>query len=101
MADPTAQPEPFSTPPAERDNKRSQAERERILAYKRCFSTASGMAVLADLKVRFQFDRWEADNSDDPAVILRRVYMHGPLWHIQKQMDTVFREGKPQRKTTP
>lgn len=74
-----------------------------MLAYKRCFSTASGMAVLADLKERFAFDRWPAETGLsagtklDDDVILRRVFAMGPLFHIEKQLKTIFRDGKPKR----
>lgn len=83
--------------PPTTEQKQQQARRRLILAYKRCFTTESGKTVLADLKHQFGWDRWEADNSDNAEVIARRCSAKGPIFHIEKQMRTVFRDGKAHR----
>lgn len=95
--------EPFSEDAREQREKQTAkqraAMRARILAYKRCFSTASGQAVLADLKERFGFDRCEAESetlSDN--IIARRTCMKMPIFHIEKMRGYTFRDnGTPKR----
>lgn len=84
--------EPFSTADREAQTKtQSAAIRRRVLAYKRCFSTESGRAVLADLKAKFGFDRCEAESetlSDN--IIARRTCMKLPIYHIERMRAHTF-----------
>lgn len=95
---PEAEQEPFSQTPDERAKKHQQAQRALVIAYKRCFTTESGLRVLADLKQRFGWDRWEAEDTTDADVIARRCAAKGPIFHIERQLKTVFRKGKPIRR---
>jgi hypothetical protein len=73
---------------------RKQAEFRRLVkAYAATFSSAHGRLVLADLKRKFGFDRWEAESealSDN--TIARRVCMKGPIFHIEKMRTHIFRK---------
>lgn len=98
MPNPSPTPEPFTQSPEERDRDRHHAKRQLVNAYKRCFSTESGKIVLTDLKQRFGFDRWPAEDTEDERKIARRVFAMGPLFHVEQQLKTIFRDGKPKRK---
>lgn len=94
MPDPESPQEPFTQTPEERESRRAQAARQLVLAYKRCFTTASGLTVLADLKAKFGFDRWEAEDTEDDRKIIRRTCAKGPIFHIERQLRTQFRAGR-------
>jgi hypothetical protein len=84
--------------PAETAKRQQQAARQLILDYKAVFGSDKGKRVLADLHHLFQFERWEAEDTHDSETILRRVFMHGPLHHIAKQLRVTFAEKqKPKR----
>lgn len=87
---------PFSgtDPRAAQDEKRQALQRLLVIHYKRCFTSDSGKKVLADLKKRFGFNQWPAEDTEDERKIARRVFAQGPLYHIQKQLDNPL---KPKR----
>lgn len=77
------------------------ADKQVVLAYKRVFATPSGQLVLDDLKKVFGWDRWEAQDTHDESQIARRCAAKGPIFHIEKQLRTVFKDGKPKRPISP
>lgn len=97
MPNPSQPTEPYTQTPEEKQAQRDHGTRQLVLAYKRCFATESGKTVLADLKHRFGFDRWPAEDTEDERKIARRVFAMGPLFHVEKQLKTIFRAGKPKR----
>lgn len=92
--------EPFNPSSIADVTAKRQAEFRRLVGdYKATFANEKGQRVLADLKQKFGFDRWEAESetlSDN--IIARRVCMKGALYHIQKMLAHTFRkEPKPRR----
>lgn len=79
--------EPFSER-KELDAKREQERRQLVKAYKATFSSSHGLMVLADLNRRFKFGEWAAKDTEDTDKIIRRVFMHGPLHHIEDMRNT-------------
>jgi hypothetical protein len=90
---------PFQPTDPAAEQKRHHAKRQLVLCYKRVFSTDSGKKVLADLRHLFGMDRWECENESDAQAIARRCAAKGPIFHIEKQLKTEFRQGKPTRPT--
>jgi hypothetical protein len=84
--------------PAQMAKRQAEAQRQLVLDYKATFTTEKGKRVLADLKHRFGFGRWAAKDTEDERTIARRVFMQGPLHHIQDMIDaTPQRDPKPKR----
>jgi hypothetical protein len=84
---------------ADKIAQQQQAQKQLVLDYKAVFNSEKGQRVLADLKQRFGFDRWEADSEQlTDNQIARRVCMKGPLYHIERLRNTTFREkARPKR----
>jgi hypothetical protein len=84
--------------PADIAKRQVEAQRQLMLDYKATFTTEKGRRVLADLKHRFGFGRWAAKDTKDGEVIVRRVFMQGPIHHIQDMLDANPRkEPKPNK----
>lgn len=67
-----------------------------VKAYNSTFSSANGRMVLADLKAKFGFDKWDAADTEDADKIARRVCMKGPIYHIERMRLHIFRkDAKP------
>lgn len=92
--------EPFTGTESGEHTKRQAAERRQLVQdYKALFSTDRGKRVWADLCKKFGFGRWPATDTEDTEKIVRRVFMHGPLHHIEDMRRITFRENtdKPKR----
>lgn len=78
--------------------KREAEHRQLVKAYKATFSSAHGLTVWNDLKRRFRFGKWAAADTKDTEEIVRRVFMHGPLHHIDDMRNhTLTKDAKPKR----
>jgi hypothetical protein len=89
--------EPFSGRPAQASEDVLKLKRQLILDYKNTFAGDRGKRVWEDLQKRFGYGKWPAADSHDHEVIARRVFMQGPLFYIQTQLDATLSD-KPRRK---
>lgn len=78
--------------------KKQNASRQLQLDYRAVFNSPKGQRVLSDLKARFGFGKWPAKDTEDERAIARRVFMQGPLYHIEEQLRTPFKREKKQAK---
>jgi len=90
--------EPFSEDPEEIAKRRESEQRRLVLDYRATFQSEKGRHVMADLKRRFGWERWEAEDTENADLIARRVAAKGPIFHIEKMLRITFREGKDKPK---
>lgn len=84
--------------PEEVAKKQAKQADDLKLAYRAVFGSDKGKLVWADLRNRFCFDRWAAEDTEDFEKIGRRVFMQGPLHHIKKMMESPLSETKKRQR---
>jgi hypothetical protein len=90
--------EPFADKPKRSPLEDAEnARRALIKAYRATFSSGAGRVVLADLKYRFGFDKWDAADTEESDKIVRRVFSKGPLYYIETMR--LANPNQPKRKS--
>ena len=82
MSEPTTP----QTPQSDQE-KRNEAARDLIRAYKRCFSSEDGRRVLADLDKKYGWGNDPFEPGIGHADLANRCGMHSPLRYIHKMKE--------------